>query len=261
MVAQAGGAAAADELILDEVALAEGKEYFRLGALSVSKDGQLLAYSVDDNGSERFTARIKDLATGEHLPDEIPGTLSSLVWVAGDTGLVYSLANENWRTDNVRLHWLGQPIDSDVELYHEDDEGFRVGASLSAQEDWIVISAGDHETSECWLVPAADPTAAPRLVRAREKGVEYDVDVRDGTVWVHANDTHENFRVATAPLEAPDAWKTLIEGSDEFYLTGFELFRDFYVVEGRLRRARPDRDPLLRRSGPHRAGRVSRGEL
>jgi oligopeptidase B len=66
----AGGA---DELILDEPALAEGKEYFRLGAISTSKDGRLLAYSVDDNGSERFTARIKDLATGEHLPDEIPG--------------------------------------------------------------------------------------------------------------------------------------------------------------------------------------------
>ena len=109
MVAQAGRPAAPDELILDEVALAEGKEYFRLGAISVSNDGRLLAYSVDDNGSERFTARIKDLATGEMLPDEIPGTLSSLVWVAGDTGLVYSLANEQWRTDNARLHWLGQP--------------------------------------------------------------------------------------------------------------------------------------------------------
>ncbi|MXO60789.1 prolyl oligopeptidase family serine peptidase [Altererythrobacter salegens] len=223
-----------DELILDEVALAEGKDYFRLGALSVSNDGKLLAYSVDDNGSERFTAKIKDLATGEHLADEIPGTLSSLVWVAGDTGLVYSLANENWRTDNVRLHWLGKPIDTDIELYHEDDEGFRVGASLSAQEDWIVMAAGDHETSECWLVPAADPTAKPRLVKARQKGVEYDVDVRDGTVWVHANDTHENFRVATAPFDTPDKWETLIEGTDQLYLTGFELFRDFYVIEGRL---------------------------
>src|SRR5690606_26699852 len=84
----------ADELILDEPALAEGKDYFRLGALSVSKDGRLLAYSVDDNGSERYTANVKDLTTGEHLPDEIPGTLSALVWVAGDKGLVYSLANE-----------------------------------------------------------------------------------------------------------------------------------------------------------------------
>jgi oligopeptidase B len=97
-----------DELLLDEVALAQGKEYFRLGAISLSADGKLLAWSVDDNGSERFTARIRVIETGEVLPDVIEGTLSSLVWVAGDKGLVYSLANENWRTDNARLHWLGR---------------------------------------------------------------------------------------------------------------------------------------------------------
>ena len=222
-----------DELILDEVALAEGKEYFRLGAIAVSTDGRLLAWSVDDNGSERFTARIKVIATGEVLPDAIPGTLSSLIWVANDTGLVYSLANEQWRTDNARLHWLGKPLADDVELYHEDDEGFRVGSSLSANEQWLIIGASDHETSEVRLIPAADPLAAPILVRARQKGVEYDVDERDGTLYIHANDTHENFRLATAPLERPGEWTTLIEGSDAFYLTGFDLFRDFYVVEGR----------------------------
>lgn len=227
-----------DELILDEVALAEGKDYFRLGALSVSRDGRLLAYSIDDNGSERYTVKIKDLQTGEHLPDEIPGTLSALVWVAGDTGLVYSLANENWRTDNARLHWLGKPLDEDIELYHEDDEGFRVSSSLSADEDWLIISAGDHETGEAWLVPADEPTTAPRVVMKRSKGVEYDVDVRpttDGDVlFIHTNDSHENFRLATAPIDRPGEWETLVEGSDEFYLTGFELFRDFYVVDGRL---------------------------
>ena len=224
----------ADELILDEVALAEGCEYFRLGALSVSHDGLLLAYAVDDNGSERFTARIKNLATGEMLPDTIPGTLSSLVWVAGDTGLVYSLANEQWRTDNARLHWLGKPLDEDVELYHEDDEGFRVGSGLSANEKWLIVSTSDHETSEVRLIPAADPLAPPILVKARQKGVEYEVDERDGTLYILANDTHENFRLATAPLADPGNWSTLIEGSDSFYLLGVDLFRDFYVVEGRL---------------------------
>jgi oligopeptidase B len=222
-----------DELILDEVALAEGHEYFRLGAIAASMSGKLLAYSVDDNGSERFTARIKNLETGELLPDEIPGTLSALVWVANDSGIVYSLANEQWRTDNARLHWLGKPLADDVELYHEDDEGFRVGSSLSANEKWLVIGASDHETSEVRLVPAADPLAAPLLVRPREKGIEYDVDERDGVLYVHANDTHENFRLATAPLARPSEWTTLIEGTDEFYLTGFELFKDFYIVEGR----------------------------
>src|SRR4029078_12656141 len=94
----------------------------------------------------------------------------------------------------------------------------------------------------------ADPLAAPILVRPREKGLEYDVDVRPeqtgATLFVHANDTHENFRLATAPLASPAEWNTLIEGSDAFYLTGFELFRDFYIVEGRL----AGLDPLATRS-------------
>jgi len=223
----------ADELILDEVALAEGKEYFNLGAISTSANGKLLAYAYDDNGSERFTARIKNLETGELLPDEIPGTLSALVWVAQDKGLVYSLANEQWRTDNARLHWLGQPLESDVELYHEDDEGFRVGSSLSSNEKWLLIGASDHETSECRMVLADDPLGPQILVKPRVKGVEYDVDEREGVLYIHTNDSHENFRLATAPLDNPGEWRTLIEGADAFYLTGVDLFRDFYVVEGR----------------------------
>ena len=230
-----GADESADQLILDEGVLAAGLEYFRLGEISISMDSKLLAWSVDDNGSERFTVRFKNLDTGELLPDEIPGTLSSLVWVGGDKGLVYSLANEQWRTDNVRLHWLGQPLDQDIELFHEDDEGFRAGASLSANEQWLVIGASDHETSENWLVPAADPLAKPLLVKARQAGVEYDVDLNGDTLFIHTNDAHENFRLATAPLGNPGEWTTLIAGSDEFYLTGFELFRDFYVVEGRVR--------------------------
>lgn len=222
-----------DELILDEVALAQGKEYFRLGAISTSANGKLLAYAIDDNGSERFTARIKNLETGELLPDEIPGTLSGLVWVAGDRGIVYSLANEQWRTDNARLHWLGEPVENDVELYHEDDEGFRVGSSLSANEKWLLIGTSDHETSECRMVPADDPLGTQILVKARQKGVEYDVDERDGVLYIHTNDTHENFRLATAPLDNPGEWTSLIEGTDEFYLTGVDLFREFYVIEGR----------------------------
>ena len=225
-----------DVLILDENALAEGVEYFRLGAFSVSQNGRFLAYSADTNGSERFTARIKDLETGELLPDEIPGTLSDLVWVKNDTALVYGTADDNWRVHDATMHVLGTPVSEDVELYRETmDEGFRVGTGLSAQEDWLIISTCDNETSEVRLVPASDPTAEQVLVKPRQKGVEYDVDVRDGMVWVHTNDDHVNFRLATAKLDTPGDWTTLISGSDEFYLTGFELFKDFYVTEGRLR--------------------------
>ncbi len=228
------------QVILDENELAEGLDYFRLGAFSVSKNGRYLAYSTDTNGSERFTARIKDLQTGELLADEIPGTLSGLTWVMGDRGLVYGTANENWRVHDATLHVVGTPVSEDVELYREtEDDGFRVGTGLTAQEDWLVIATGDNETSEVRLVRADDPTGEQILVAPRRKGVEYDVDVRttEGatTLYVHTNDEHVNFRLATASLDRPGEWTTLIDGSDEFYLDGFDLFQDFYVTEGRLR--------------------------
>lgn len=222
-----------DQLMLDENVLAEGKEYFRLGAASVSPDGRLLAYAFDDNGSERFEVRIRDLVSGDLLPDVIPGTLSSLVWSADSTMLLYGLANEQWRTDNARLHVLGNALADDVELYHEDDEGFRVGIGLTHSEQYIVISTGDHETSEIRLVPTADPLADPILVSPRQTGREYDVEEHDGTLYILTNDDHVNFRLATAPVTDPGNWTSLIAGSDDFYLTDMCTFKTFYVTEGR----------------------------
>lgn len=221
-------------LLLDENALAEGHEYFRLGALSVSRNGRYLAYSTDTNGSERFTARIKDLETGELLADEIPETLSGLTWLAGDTVIAYGKVDDQWRVNNVRLHTIGTSVSEDVEIFKEEDVTFRVGSGLSAQEDWLVISTGDNETSEVRLVRADDPTGAQILVKPRSTGVEYSVDVRDNEIWVWTNDDHINFRLANAKLETPDQWETVIAGSDDFYLTGFDLFADFFVTEGRL---------------------------
>ncbi len=222
-----------DELLIDENELAKGLEYFRLGAASISQNGRYLAYSTDTNGSERYTARIKDLQTGELLPDVLENLRGDLVWVMNDTALVYGPSTEEWRTLEAKLHVIGTPVESDVTLYKEEDQSFGVGTGLTAQEDWLIIATGDNETSEVRLVPAANPTAEPILVKARQKGVEYSVDVRDGEIWVWTNDNHINFRLAKAKLETPGDWQTVIAGSDEFYLTGFDLFKDFFVIEGR----------------------------
>tara|TARA_R110000782_G_scaffold49622_2_gene107899 strand:+ start:32045 stop:34126 length:2082 start_codon:yes stop_codon:yes gene_type:complete len=223
-----------DQLILDEPALADGHDYFRLGAASVSPCGRYLAFAVDTDGGERFEARIRDLSTGEMLPDVIPGTLSALVWTSDSKALLYSLANENWRTDNARVHVLGTPIDQDREIFHEDDEGFRVSIGLTSSEKWIVIGTGDHVTSEAWLVPADDPFAPPRLVSARLPGREYDVDEHEGTLYIRTNDMHPNFRLVKAALETPGQWQEVIAPDAHFYLTDFTLFKGFYVTEGRL---------------------------
>lgn len=222
-----------DVLILDENKLADGKDYFRLGAFSVSPNGKLLAYSYDDNGSERFDVHFRDLATGEELPDIIPGTLSSLVWSADSAQLLYGLANENWRTDNARLHVLGTDIKDDIELYKEEQDGFTVGIGLTHSEKFIVIATGDNETSEVRLVPMDNPSADPILISPRKKGREYSVEEHDGTLYILTNDDHVNFRLATASLNSPDEWTTLIAGSNDFYLTDVTTFKNFYVTEGR----------------------------
>ncbi len=229
----AGTDTSKDELILDEPVLAEGKEYFRLGAFSISNDGRLLAYAIDDNGSERFEIRVKDLTTGAHLPDVIPGMLSEIVWTADDKGFLYGLANDQWRTDNARLHWLGTPIADDIELFKEADEGFRVGVSETSDRKWIVLSSGDHVTSEIYLLPATDPLATPLLVSARQVGREYDVDMHGDTLFIHTNDTDPNFRLCTAHISAPGEWAEKIAPSRHFYMTGIDCFRDFFIVDGR----------------------------
>jgi oligopeptidase B len=237
--AVAGEDAGLDRLILDENELAKGKEYFRLGEMSISPDGKLMAYAYDDNGSERFEAHIRDLATGKDLPDIIPGTLSSIVWSSDSKGLVYGLANENWRTDNAYYHRLGDDPKKAKLLYKEGDIGFGVGVGLTAQEDYIVIATGDNATSEVRLVPASNPTAAPVIISPRKVKRQYSVDVRTdeqghSKLYILTNDDHVNFRIATAPMDKPDQWTTLIEGSDKHYLTGIALFKDFFVTEGRL---------------------------
>lgn len=222
-----------DVLMLDENVLAKDKDYFRLGAMSVSPDGKFLAFSVDDTGAERFEVRIKNLETGEMLADVIPGTLSSLVWSADSTKLLYGLANANWRTDNARLHVIGSDPKDDIELYKETQDGFTVGIGLTHSEKYIVIATGDNETSEVRLVPTDDPTAEQVLISPRKKGREYSVEEHDGTLYILTNDDHVNFRLATATLDQPDEWTTLLAGSDEFYLTGMTPFKNFYVTEGR----------------------------
>jgi oligopeptidase B len=222
-----------DSLILDEPALAAGKDYFRLGAISISPCARYLAYTIDDNGSERFEARIRDLETGEMLADVIPGTLSALVWTKDSKALVYGLANDNWRTDNARLHRIGTAVEEDIELFHEDDEGFRVSVGLTSAENWIVIATGDHVTSEVRLVPADDPTAPPLLVSARKPEREYDVDEHEGWLYIRTNDAHPNFRLVRSRIETPDQWEEVLAPSAHFYLTDVSLFKNFYVTEGR----------------------------
>jgi oligopeptidase B len=238
----AGGA---DQLILDETALAAGHDYFRLGALTISEDGRFMAYSTDTSGGERYTVRFKDLDTGgtlaDHVPsvmgqwgdDEVEGTLGALVWSADGTMLLYGLVNEQWRIDTIKLHRLGTPVADDVMIYHEADPGFQCGVGMTHDRQWIIVATGDNTTSEVRLLPANNPLAEPILVRARAPGVEYDVETHGKTLFIVTNDTDTNFRLVTASIDAPGEWQERIAPRPDFYLTDVSIFSDIFVVEGR----------------------------
>jgi oligopeptidase B len=223
----------ADELLLDEPALAEGKGYFRLGSLSVSPDGRLLAYAVDDDGSERFKLRIRDIAKGEDVETVTNAAIGQAVWTTDGRAVAWAEVNENWRPFRIRLHRLGEDGEGAV-LYEEADAGFFVGVSRSQDRQWIVIHAADHVTSEVRLVPTSDPAAAPILVSPRQKGREYEVDVREGELFIRTNDTHPNFRVATASVATPGDWRELIAATDRHYIRGLTTFREVLAISERI---------------------------
>ncbi|GGE21122.1 peptidase S9 [Polymorphobacter glacialis] len=223
----------AEQVILSEPALAEGKDYFRLAGTSVSPDGRLLAYAADTSGDERFVLKVRDIATGRDLETVTSKSVGVPEWTADSKALAWVEVNDNWRRVRVRLHKLGDSGDDRV-LYEETaDIGFGVDVGTSQDRRWLVISTADNVTSEIRLVPAGDPAATPVLVRARKAGVTYDVDVCGDTLFVRANDTHPNFRMATASLTAPGEWRGLIAGSDRDYITGFTPFASYLAIEAR----------------------------
>ena len=135
---------------------AEGHEFFSLGSFEVTTDGHRMLYGVDVAGDERYTVRVRDLVTGEQLPDEIPDTFAGATFSPDGRFIVYTTVDDAWRPDTVWLHELGTSVEDDVKLFHEPDERFWLGAGFTRSDRYLVIGMGSSITSEEWLVDAAD---------------------------------------------------------------------------------------------------------
>lgn len=224
-----------DQLIYDEVKEAEGKEYFRLGAMEVSPDGRLAAILVDDDGSERFKLKIRDLATGKNLETVTEVGIGSPVWQADSKAVLFTEVNDQWRSYRARLHRLGADPKAARTLYEETEEkGFSVGLAKSQDQSLIFISTGDNRTSEVRFVPAANPLAEPVLISRRKKDRLYEADAAHGKLWILTNDNHVNFRIASADPRKPGEWTEVVPGSDRTYLRGLTAFRDHLAITSRV---------------------------
>ncbi|MCF3939282.1 S9 family peptidase [Gordonia tangerina] len=230
-----------EEVLLDANVEADGHDFFSLGGLTVSDDGNWLAYSTDIVGDERYTLRFKDLRSGELLDDVIPNTAGGAVWSADAKHVFYQTVDDAWRPDTVWRHDIGADAD-DVRVFHEPDERFWVGMGATRSDKYLMIGVGSKITTEVYVLAADDPTGEFRSVAPRVDGVEYSVEhaVIDGTdqfIIVH-NEIRdgvkaENFAIDIAPVDDPTDRRELIAHDPDRRIEDLDAFRDYLVLSYR----------------------------
>jgi oligopeptidase B len=219
-----------EEELLDGNELAVGHDFFSLGAFRSSSDQRRLAYSTDFSGNERFTIRIKDLETGQMLPDEIPDTFAGCAWSRDASTLFYVTVDAAWRPYRVWRHRVGTPAEQDTMVFTEPDERFHVYVGLTRSERFVLIKSASVLTTEVWMCDAATPQASFSVVTPRRQGLDYDVEDAGDQLLILHNDGAENFEIATAPVTEPAAWMPLVPHRADTRLLGVDAFADFIVV-------------------------------
>ena len=205
---RAGG----DETVLLDCNVEAGDGYFGFGGADHSPDHRLLAWAADRQGSEYFDIHIRDLATGEDTGEVISDTADGGLWAPDSRSIYYTEYDDSHRPFRVRRHVLGTGKDVDANVYEESDPGFFVSVGETLSRRFITINAHDHQTTEIWLIDAASG-GAPRLVSARETEREYDIEERDGLLYILTNaGGAEDFKIVTAPADTPGAenWTELV---------------------------------------------------
>ena len=219
------------QCILNEPEIAKGHEYFRLGGFDVSPDESLITWSTDSNGGERYRAYMRPVEGGEARALYLPEIMGAPIFAMDAEHLIYVVVNQQWRPWQVWVHSLKRDT-PDKCIFKEADPRFRVHAHLTRSKEYLVISTGDHTTNECLVVPANAPLTAPRLVSARKRGCQYDLDHAHGRFYIRINDSHQNFRIVSTDEAALDQanWREEIEASDSVYLQAISAFDKWLVI-------------------------------
>jgi oligopeptidase B len=225
------------KIVLDGDALAVHHDYFKFGGSRHSPDHRLQAWSADTKGSEYFSIRVRDWADGADRADLVEETDGGVVWSADSRSFFYVKLDDNHRPMQVWRHRLGTKQADDVLIYEEKDSGWFTHLHESSSGRFCVIAGGDHETSEQRLIDLNDPEAAPRLVAAREEGVQYSIADRGDELFILTDaDGAIDFKVMTAALASPERanWRDLIPHREGIYVLDVELYAGHMV---RLERA------------------------
>ncbi len=229
-----GSPEAPEEIYLDVNELAKGERFMNVWARTVSDDGRWLAYSTDNTGFRDYTLWIKDLTTGQRLPDKVE-RVGSVAWTPDNKTLFYTTTDPAKRPHRIYRHTVGTDPSTDALLYEEKDERFRVAAFRSRSGAYVFFPVQSHTTSEWRYVPASTPAAELRVVAPREQEHEYSVDHRGDLFYILTNDRGRNNRLVSAPAADPKRanWKEVVAHRDDVMLEDFDLFANWTVLSER----------------------------
>ncbi|WP_292042403.1 MULTISPECIES: S9 family peptidase [unclassified Brevundimonas] len=217
-----------EEILLDANKLAEGKAYSVVGEAEHSPDHTLFAYAEDAQGSEVYKIYVKDLATGQVLPDVIDSATGDLTFSPDSQWIFWTNRNDNGRPDKI----FRRPAKGGETtlVYEEEDEGMFIGLGRTSDDAFLIITIANQETSESRLIPGNTPTATPVLVEPRVEGRLYSMD-HWGDRWIirtNADDAND-FKLVEAPTGSPTKanWKDVVPHTPGRYIEGFSLTKDF----------------------------------
>ncbi len=227
-----GSLDAPEQIILDVNQLAKGQKFTHVGGYAVSDDGKLLAYTVDFTGFRQYKLQIKNLETGELLPDSAEKVVS-FAWAGDNRNLFYTVEDHAKRSYRLFRHQLGHAIDELV--YEEKDELFRISVRRTRSKEFVVLLIGSHTTSEVRYLKSITPEADFRVLLPRKHMIKYSVDHRGDDFYLLINDKGRNFRLVSMPVERPsvDQWKELVPHDPAVMLEGVDLFADHLVLHQR----------------------------
>lgn len=227
-------AQAQEEILLDQNQLADGHTFFSVRAFAVSPNEQLLAYTTDTTGFRQYELHVKDLKTGKLLTDTM-ARVTSLAWAANNASLMLVQEDATTkRSDRLfRLDLGGAP----QQVYHEAVEQFSISINRTQDKQFFVLRAGSTDTSDVRLLPTSQPDGAFKPVLPREKGHRYSVEHRDGQLYILTNKDAKNFRVVSAPLNAPQPknWRPLVPHDKDAVIKSLDVFQDYLVVMEKAR--------------------------
>ncbi|GAB4364499.1 MAG: oligopeptidase B [Elainellaceae cyanobacterium] len=224
-----------EEILLDQNLLAEGHDYFALGAFQVSPNHQILAYSTDTTGAERYTLYFLDLTTYQTYAESIPGTYYSVVWGNANQIVFYTLVDDANRPFKLMRHSLGSPVTEDVLIYHEPDDAYYLSVYKTRSQAYILMELGSGVTSEIHVLDANNPLGVFQVIQPRSPGIEYSLDHHGEYFYILTNEEAVNFKLMKASIASPAKahWQVVIPHRQDVLLEDISFFIDHLIVHER----------------------------